>query len=206
MAKKKQNFITHIVKIKLDIIDFFSPFGNLALRLWLAITFWQSGLLKFKSWDSTIFLFEEEYRTHERLTLFGSQIFSAESAAIFATATELILPLLLVVGLAARHAAFGLLVMTYIIEKTYTSIPTEDATFWSHFVLNDNLHIAWAIASVAIILLGAGRFSWDYFVRANYFRFPKTDNEADKLLSAFVTVCLTIFAIYLIVAGFLISS
>ena len=38
----------------------------LALRLWLAWVFFKSGLTKIEDWDSTLFLFHEEYAVLDR--------------------------------------------------------------------------------------------------------------------------------------------
>ena len=42
-------------------LDYLSPVSILALRLWVAWVFFKSGMLKFNSWDSTLYLFEYEY-------------------------------------------------------------------------------------------------------------------------------------------------
>ena len=90
----------------------------LVLRVALAVPFFRSGLTR---WDgflslspSTVYLFEEEYKLH----IFGS-IYNFPAPVVMAYLTgaaEITLPILLVVGLATRFAALGLLLMTAVIE------------------------------------------------------------------------------------------
>ena len=40
---------------------YLAPFFDLAVRLGVAWIFYKSGLNKFQSWDTTVFLFEHEY-------------------------------------------------------------------------------------------------------------------------------------------------
>jgi putative oxidoreductase len=58
---------------------------------------------------------------------------------------------LLVLGLGARFAALGLLFMTLIVELT---VPDG----WP-------IHITWAAMALAIMAYGAGKFSFDHFIR-----------------------------------------
>lgn len=188
MARKsKKSFLVKAVEKKLTILDSLAPIADIMLRVWVALIFWRSGLSKVASMETTVFLFEDEYKTHEKLTLFGNQIISPEFAAYSATAAELILPILLVLGLFTRGAAFALLLMTAVIEFTYQSFPQ---------------HTTWAIVLGAILLRGAGRFSWDYFIKANYFGFPKNEKDIDKLLATFGVLCVTVYSGYLIFTGF----
>jgi putative oxidoreductase len=71
---------------------------------------------------------------------------------------EVILPILLVLGLATRFAALGLLVMTGIIQLVMPEA-------WP------NAHLPWAAMAIAIIALGPGPFSLDRLV-GRYFAPP----------------------------------
>lgn len=123
---------------------------SLALRFALAVPFFYSGLTK---WDGplqvsegALFLFRDEFRLH----LFGAEVpypFPDLMAAASGTA-EIVLPILLVAGLFTRFAAFGLLVMTAIIQLT---IPDG----WANF------HLPWAAMALAILALGPGRLALD---------------------------------------------
>lgn len=121
------------------------------LRIALAVPFFRSGLTR---WDgflslspTTVYLFEEEFK----LNIFGgSYDFPAPlvSAHVVGIA-EITLPILLVLGLATRFAALGLLIMTGVIELV---VPDG----WANF------HLPWAALAIAIIALGPGRLSLDH--------------------------------------------
>ena len=126
---------------------------QLALRFALAVPFWRSGLT---TWDgflelsgSAVFLFAEEFRLH----LFGAVLpYPAPVlAAWLAGVAEIVLPVLLVVGLATRFAAFGLLVMTAVIQLTFPD-------GWANF------HLAWAAMALAVMAYGPGRIALDHAI------------------------------------------
>lgn len=131
---------------------YFSPLVDLAIRLYMANIFFKSGWLKFQNymngdWDSTIFLFTEVHPV---------PYFTPETAAILGTAGELGLSTLLALGLFGRFGAFGLLVMTGVIQ---TVMPTPQ------------VHIIWAIMLATIFARGAGALSVDGFLkRLSYMR------------------------------------
>lgn len=129
----------------------------LAARLGLAATFWLSGQTKITGLqidilggsplqfgipqvtDGAIALFQQEYR----LPLLDPAL-----AATLAAAAEHILPLLLLIGLATRVSALGLLGMTMVIQL---------------FVYPDAwpLHLTWIAAQLYLLIYGAGRLSLD---------------------------------------------
>lgn len=116
----------------------------LALRIFPALVFWQSGRTKvegmFTIKDSTWFLFKEEYA----LPLIPSDV-----AAVMATMAEHVLPVLLILGLFTRFAALGLLGMTAVIQ-----IFVYPAAWVTHGL--------WAASFLAIVARGPGRFSLDH--------------------------------------------
>jgi putative oxidoreductase len=82
----------------------------LALRIFPAAVFWQSGQTKLEGWHvsaSALYLFREEYK----LPLIDPVI-----AAHLAAFAEHFFPLLLVIGLATRLSALALLLMTLVIQ------------------------------------------------------------------------------------------
>lgn len=123
------------------------------LRVALALPFFKSGLTK---WDGFLslspaasFLFQEEFKLH----LFG-QLYDlpAPDLLAFATGTaEIVLPILLILGLATRFSALGLLAMTAVIQLI---VPDG----WANF------HLPWATMAVALIAIGPGRLSLDHFL------------------------------------------
>jgi putative oxidoreductase len=120
------------------------------LRIALAAPFFKSGLTK---WDGFLslspaatFLFEDEFKLH----IFG-QAYDFPLPTAFAyldSVAEIVLPVLLVIGLATRFSALALLVMTGVIQLV---VPEGGANF----------HLPWAGLALAIIALGPGALSLD---------------------------------------------
>jgi putative oxidoreductase len=123
---------------------------QLALRVALCVPFWRSGLTKWDGFlqlsDTTVYLFTEEFRLH----MFGGEYpFPAPHLAAYLSASgEIVFPILLVLGLGTRFAAFGILAMTAMIQLT---VPEG----WANF------HLAWAAMALAIITYGPGRIALD---------------------------------------------
>lgn len=117
------------------------PYSVLAvpLRLAVATVFWNSGMTKLASWDTTIRLFADEYRL---------PLLPPELAAYMAASIELTTPVLLVLGLLTRPAVFVLLGMTTVIEVFV--YPQAWPT-----------HIQWAAMLLILLCRGPGRFSLD---------------------------------------------
>ncbi len=97
--------------------------------------------------DTAVLLFTEEFRLH----LFGQTVpYPAPGVFAFLSGTaEIVLPILLVLGLATRFAAVGLLAMTAIIQLT---VPDG----WANF------HLPWAAMALAVMTYGPGRLSLDH--------------------------------------------
>jgi putative oxidoreductase len=128
----------------------------LIARLSLAATFWQSGQTKVQGFtvdlvggelalgvprlsESVVDLFRDEY---------ALPWIAPEWAAPLTAIAEHVLPLLLLVGLATRLSALGLLVMTLVIQLFV--YPTAYAT-----------HGLWATAALLLIARGPGAVSLD---------------------------------------------
>ena len=132
------------------------------LRIALAVPFFKSGLTK---WDGFLslspaatFLFEEEFKLH----IFG-QAYDFPLPTAFAyldSIAEIVLPVLLVIGLATRFSALALLVMTGVIQLV---VPEG----WANF------HLPWAGLALAIIALGPGALSLDRLLE----RWPRSWEE-----------------------------
>lgn len=130
----------------------------LALRLFPATAFFASGRTKMDGWqiaDSTWFLFEHEY---------ALPLIPPDVAAVAATLAEHILPLLLILGLATRLSALGLLGMTAVIQI---------------FVYPEawQTHGLWAACLLAVAVLGPGRASLDHLVGLDGSTFPKGSSD-----------------------------
>lgn len=125
--------------------------GPIAARIALALPFLRSGRTR---WDGfltispgTAYLFEEQFKLHifGRLYAFPAP----DQVAFIVGCAEIILPVLLLAGLATRVSAFGLLLMTAVIQLVF-----PDA--WVNF------HLYWASLALAIMALGAGPVSLDH--------------------------------------------
>ena len=126
---------------------------QLVLRFALAMPFWKSGILKwdgfFRLSDTAVTLFTDEFMLH---LPGGPYPFPAPTVMAFLSGcAEITFPILLVLGLATRFAALGLLFMTLVVELT---VPDG----WP-------IHITWAAMALAIMAWGPGRVSLDYLIR-----------------------------------------
>ena len=122
------------------------PHDAIALiaRISVGTVFLRSGLLKIEGWSegNTLALFRDEYKL---------PLIPPEIAAYLATAAELALPPLLIVGLFTRFAALALLIMTLVIQL---------------FVYPNafDTHGVWAVCFLYLMKYGAGRLALDYFI------------------------------------------
>lgn len=127
-------------------INGLAPIATLALRLWVANVFFKAGMLKFNSWDSTLYLFENEYHV---------PLLSPHLAAILGTATELTFPILLALGLAGRFSAFVLFAFNIIAVISYPDL--EAAGIRDHQI--------WGLMLLVPLLQGPGKLSIDALLR-----------------------------------------
>ncbi len=141
--------LAHAAKPVIQGLDALRPALGLGIRLWVANVFWKSGLTKLANWDATLALFTYEYRV---------PLLSPSLAASLATATELVLPALLALGLGARLSAAVLLVFNYIAVVSYPGL--------NEIGIKD--HIYWGILLLVPLLYGPGKFSLDHFIRRKW--------------------------------------
>jgi putative oxidoreductase len=124
------------------------PYAIVALiaRFAVATVFWRSGQTKvdgfFHIKDNTFFLFSEEYKV---------PLLPPDVAAYLATTAEHVFPILLIVGLASRLSALGLIAMTAVIQL---------------FVYPDGWpdHILWFALLLVILSRGPGAISLDHLI------------------------------------------
>lgn len=119
-------------------------FVQLAMRGGLAGIFWSSARTKVEGFlsvsENTFYLFEEDYHL---------PLLDPEIAAYLATYAEHLLPLLLILGLGTRLAAFGLFVMTLTIQI----FVYPDAFVSTHF--------GWFALALGVMAYGPGKLSID---------------------------------------------
>ena len=126
------------------------PYALIGLlgRLSIALVFWNSGRSKVDGWnifhvnDNTLALFQEEYRL---------PYVRPELAALAGQIAEHVLPALLIVGLATRFSAFGLLIMTLVIQIF---------VYPNAYIV----HGTWAAILLMLIKYGPGALSADHIL------------------------------------------
>jgi putative oxidoreductase len=128
--------IAALERFPLSILQFIFRFS-------IGSVFWNAGLTKIMSWQTTVVLFRDEYRV---------PILPPEIAADLATAIELSCPILLVLGLGARLATLPMLAQTLVIE---VFVYPED---WIE-------HLMWVAMLLFILSRGPGVISVDRWIR-----------------------------------------
>ena len=136
--------------LKLLLTKLFPPsFASLILRFALAVPFFKSGLTK---WDGFLAFLTRHCCCLPKNSscTFSAKPMTTRFPALMAWGSsigEIILPILLVLGLFTRLSAFGILIMTAMIQLT---IPDG----WANF------HLPWAAMAIAIIVIGPGKSRW----------------------------------------------
>lgn len=126
------------------------PFESLLLlgtRLYVSWQFLKSGWLKAADWETTRFLFEEEYRT---------PLLSPAIAAAVGTFGELLFPALLIAGLLGRYSAAGLFAVNVIAVVSYAHVLLADG-----FEAALGQHYLWGFMLLVLVVMGPGRWSAD---------------------------------------------
>lgn len=119
-----------------------SPVANLVARIYIGyFVFFVSGLAKLDDYEETVELFDPAEDGE-----FALPFLSAEPAAFLATAGELVLPVLLILGLFTRVGALGLFIMAAVIQ------------IWV-FQLNE--HYFWMIILALLVGQGGNKISLD---------------------------------------------
>lgn len=139
------NFIRSIDNVGQKIAEPLTPFLLLFTRLWVAWVFFKSGMVKFSSWDSTLYLFEYEYQV---------PVIPWQLAAYSGTAAELILPVFLALGLFTRPMALILFVFNIIAVASYPLL--WEKGFYDHQL--------WGMMILVNVFWGAGLFSLDRLI------------------------------------------
>lgn len=119
---------------------------QLFFRAGMGLVFWRSAQSKLASWDTTILLFQEEYKV---------PVLPPEIAAYLATTVELTTPILLLLGLATRLGAAAMLGMTLVIQFLVYPQNYPD-------------HLLWAGPLLYLILRGPGSLSLDHLIRRRF--------------------------------------
>lgn len=123
-------------------LDALQPVALLAARLYVGAAFFRSGLTKIADWETTLALFQDEYKV---------PLLPPHVAALMGTGGELVLPVLLALGLFGRFGALGLSVVNVIAVLSLEEIaPAALAQ-----------HELWGCLLAAVVLWGPGKLSID---------------------------------------------
>jgi len=121
---------------------------DLAIRLYVANVFFSSGLVKIRSWEGTLYLFENEYRV---------PLLPPEAAAWLGTFGELAFPPLLALGLASRFAALSLSVVNIVAVVSFWHVlSANQPALMSHFY--------WGLLLLVTLCHGPGKLSLDHWL------------------------------------------
>lgn len=122
----------------------------LGTRLYVAWQFLKSGWLKLSSWETTIYLFTDEYHV---------PLLPPAAAAVAGTAGELGFPILVALGLFGRLGALGLFAVNAVAVISYSHVLLAEG---SEAALGQ--HVLWGYMLAVIAVLGPGRLAVDEFV------------------------------------------
>lgn len=131
------------------------PITLLCMRIWVALAFWQAGLVKIASPESTRYLFENMYHV---------PLLSPDFAAVLGTWIELIVPWFVGLGLLGRPFALFLFIYNII---AFTSFPgLWPHGFWYGLVGTAEFadHKIWGLMLMAVIAWGPGTLSLDALI------------------------------------------
>ena len=123
-------------------LDSLQPAAALLARAYVVEAFFKSGLTKLRDWDTTLALFQEEYKV---------PLLPPDVAAVMGTGGELVLPVLLVLGLGGRLGALGLSVMNVVAVLSLAEIAPAAL----------QQHITWGVLLAGVAIFGNGRWSLD---------------------------------------------
>ncbi|WP_319553371.1 DoxX family protein [uncultured Vibrio sp.] len=147
MAETMKRLITHYDGYTNTFQSLITPFLLLTCRFWVAWVFFNSGLVKIASWQSTLYLFEFEYQV---------PLLSWEIAAYLGTATELIVPIFIASGLFTRPMALLLFVLNIVAVLSYPLL-------WEKGFHD---HQLWGLMILLVLVWGPGPYSCDQFLRS----------------------------------------
>ena len=132
-------------------LKWLAPVVLLAVRIVPAMAFFKAGQLKFASWDTTLYMFEEEYQV---------PFLHFEVAAYLGTAAELLLPPLLLLGIFTRATSLALFLFNIVAVISYPVI-------WGNGFYD---HQLWGMMLLVSVLWGPGKLSVDNYLRAYFSR------------------------------------
>lgn len=159
-----------VIRPFIKMMNFLTPLGDFIARCWVAHVFLMAGILKLTSWQTTLSLFEYEYKV---------PLLSPQFAAVLGTAAELVLPVLLIIGLGGRFWIFALFVYNIVAATSYPFLWTPEGST----ALQQ--HIGWGILLMVLMFHGPGKLSLDHWLHTRYghlFAKPPKDSRREGAL------------------------
>ena len=136
------------------LLDRFQSLLALGARWYVSWQFLKSGYLKITSWDSTLYLFQNEYHT---------PVLPPHIAAVTGTFGELFFPSLLVLGFASRFGALGLFAVNAMAVISYRQVLLSEG-----FEAALAQHVLWGTLIALLAVYGPGKLSLDYLLRGKH--------------------------------------
>jgi putative oxidoreductase len=127
-----------------------SPF-LLYLRVYVAWVFLKSGMHKIGDWETTLVLFEYEYKV---------PLLNFELAAYLATFGELVFPVLLIAGIGTRLTAIALTFVNLMAVISYYATLAKGAGLVWHYM--------WGSMLLTNVIYGGGFFSIDQWLKSKF--------------------------------------
>ncbi len=137
----------------------------LGMRLWVALAFWQAGLVKIASPETTRYLFENMYHV---------SLLPPDLAAVLGTWIELVLPWFIGLGLLSRPFALFLFIYNIVAFASYPALWPHG--FWIDLFSTSAFadHKVWGLMLLAVMAWGPGKLSLDAWGEWFYHRWRGT--------------------------------
>lgn len=154
--------VANIARPIIRALEYLGPLGLLGIRLWVANVFWKAGLTKIAVTSefpfiglgpSTLMLFQYEYSV---------PLLDYKTAAYLGTATELLFPIFLAIGLGGRFAALVLFIFNIVAVISYPGLNEAGV----------QQHQLWGLMLALLVFYGPGKISIDHFIRKKYMESP----------------------------------
>ncbi|MGH8148029.1 MAG: DoxX family protein [Rhodanobacteraceae bacterium] len=144
--------------------EWLGPLTLLFMRIWVALAFWQAGLVKIADPMSTQYLFESMYHV---------PLLPAGIAAVLATWIELIVPWFIALGLLGRPFALFLCIYNIIAFASFPGLWPHG--FWTGLFSTSGFadHKIWGLMLMAVIAWGPGTLSLDALIGFSWRRWRR---------------------------------
>lgn len=123
----------------------------LFFRVYVAWVFLKAGMHKISDWETTLVLFEWEYKV---------PLINYELAAYLATFGELVFPVFLIAGLGTRYTAIALSIVNIMAVVAYYATLAKGAGLVWHYL--------WGSMLLTNIVFGGGYFSLDQWLKSKF--------------------------------------